>query len=565
MTFGPIDWLVVLLTMAAISGVGLLLAGRQTSNTDFFLGKNALPWYAVAGSLIATEISAVTFVSLPAMVFRPGGNLTYLQIGLFGWTVSRVIVALVFVPRYYDGKYLSPYDWIGDSLGEGARRMTTALFTLGGVLAQSSRVYLTAVVLEVLLWSQFAATFAAWGLPPLVLSVLMITLFAVVWTWFGGVAAVVWTDVFLLVLFVLGALVLWLTSTGTIASAAAGAALVSGASEAFAMAREAGKLQLFDWSVTLTQPYVLLAALTGAAIGGVADFGSDQLMAQRIFCCRSSRDARMAVLASCCSVVLTAMVAFVGVGLFAWVEKVGLSEAALGQIADQADRIVPFFVVEVLPTGLKGLVVAGVFAAAISSLDSILAALSQTTVSLLPGKPGLKTSRALVLFWGVVLAVVAIGLDSVARRYDVLLDLALSLAGYTRGALLAGLLLALFKKREWLRGYLWAAPFSVLLIFAVVWHDPSARAIGIGLAALWWALYVVRSVRTREAGQTHAALLPGVTAATLGALLIVLVQRTWITEAGEILAWPWYIPLGALATLVLAALLTGPKKAPEVA
>ncbi len=165
--FTWIDWMVVFGYLAITTVIGGALAGKQATIRDFFLGGRKLPWYAVSGSIIATEISALTFIGVPFVVFKDGGNFTYLQLGVFGSFFARIIVGFVLVPAYYKREIYSPYDYMGNQLGGSVRSVTTALFALGGILSQSARVYLTAVVLNLIL-RQPLAQLADWtGIAPL--------------------------------------------------------------------------------------------------------------------------------------------------------------------------------------------------------------------------------------------------------------------------------------------------------------------------------------------------------------------------------------------------------------
>ena len=199
-----LDWGVVLVLLVGTTLIGHLASGKQESLRDFFLGGRRLPWYAVAASIIATEISAVTFISLPSVVAREGGDWTYLQIGLFGSLFARGIIAWFLVPAYYEREVFSPYDYMGAKLGEGVRRTATSLFALGGILGQSARVYLTAVVLGVLLENELAWVAAQTGVSPLAVAVGVITLVAMAWTLMGGMRTVIWTDVMQFFLFAIG-------------------------------------------------------------------------------------------------------------------------------------------------------------------------------------------------------------------------------------------------------------------------------------------------------------------------------------------------------------------------
>lgn len=550
--FGWIDSLVIVAVLLGITVFGRLAAGRQESGQDFFAGGRSLPWYAIGASIVATELSAVTYVSLPSIVFREGGDLRFLQIALFGYLVSRIAVARFFVPAYFKRDLLSPYDLITEKLGSSSGRTATGLFMFGGVLAQASRVYLTAVVLQVLLGAQLAWASELTSLSPLVLSVALVGCVAVLWTWIGGIAAVVWTDALLFVLLAVGA--------ATAIWYALGQADL-GVGELLQQARDAGKLRFIDWSFSLTKPYTIWAAFLGAGWGGLCAFGADQLIAQRLFCARSERDARWAMLFSNASVVVTGGVMFLGLALWGYYQANPATGDAAAQIAAQPDRVLPWFVLEAMPVGLRGLVIAGALAAAISSLDSILAALAQASTSLASSRLGrrltareeVKSARTWVLIWGVVLCAVAVMLKPLAARYGALLDLALAMAGYTGGALLGGVLLALWTGQwQFGRGYVVGAPLSVLCVLGAVWHQAWAQWTLVGL----WVLLAVRLLFGRGVWSSNGQGRRVVEGRTL--LMVVLLaggiaalglSRFAVAADGGFLAWPWYIPLGSAVTI----------------
>jgi SSS family transporter len=558
-SFGAVDWGVLLGVLLATTWVGHRAAGRQATLRDFFLGGRRLPWWAVSASIVATEISAVTYISLPAVVFKPGGNITYLQIGLFGSLIARAIVGYVLVPAYYEREIYSPYDYMGARLGERVRGLTTALFALGGVLAQSARVYLTAVVLEVILHAELAALEAATGVPPLAAAIGAIGVVAVAWTWMGGIATVVWTDAILFLLFLLGIGVTLVTVHG---------AVTGGLFAAFADGAAAGKFQLIDTSLDPSQAYTLWIALFVASWGQVGAYGCDQLMVQRLFCCAGPREARKAILGSMVAISVTFAVALVGVGLWAYYREHALSSVGAGLVAEKADRVFPVFIAEALPAGLKGIVLAGAFAAAISSLDSILAALSQTTLAALvlprrraallargadPDAPAeqrrtLRVSRVLIGAFGVLLCAAAVAMEWAAAHYDSILDLALAMAGYAQGALLGAFALAYFVRDPPGRGLLWSAPLSVLAVLAVAWRGTLLGApLVAGLGAALVALHAWRGRRGAggPGGAERTLLLAG---AVLALLLVALPAGGGALR----LPWPWYVPIGAVVAFICA-------------
>ncbi|MCE2391646.1 MAG: hypothetical protein J4G09_09205 [Proteobacteria bacterium] len=566
--------------LVASTAIGARLSGRPRSVRDFFLAGRNLPWWAVSASIVATEISAVTYISVPSVVYRPGGNLTYLQLGLFGSLIARLIVGYALVPVYYRREIYSPYDFLGRRLGEPARRLSSGLFALGGLLAQASRVYLTAVVLQVILARELAWIEGATGVDPLTASVAAIGAVAVLWTWLGGIATVVWTDAVLFGLFLLGLAVSLLALSGT---------LDGGLSTAFRDGAAAGKFAFFDFDTDPTRAYTFWVALLAAPWSGVAAYGTDQLMAQRVLCCRSAAEARWAVIASIAAMAITFGVALVGIGLWAYYRAHPATGAALALIEEDPDRVFPVFIVQALPAGLRGLVLAGAFAAAISSLDSILAALAQTTLSTLylpwrerrgpvDSAHALRVSRGLVLLWGIALCAGAAALEEVARAFASLLDLALAMASYTGGPLLAALALALWPSRQGggrgasdsgageLRdasGWLWSAPLAVLAVFALAWHQPAARLlvdVALATAALLWIALRGRG-RPRRAALTTSGWM-----ALLLALIWGLSRYAYVPllaapgqPAGyAVLAWPWWTLCGAAVAFVFGLLLRRP-------
>jgi len=564
-SFTSLDWCVVFGVLAITTIIGERLAGKQSSMRDFFLGGRKLPWYAVSASIIATEISAVTYISLPSVVFKDGGNITYLQLGLIGSLMARMFIGYVLVPAYYEREIYSPYDYMGARLGEGMKRVTTLLFSLGGVLGQSARVYLTAVVLEVILQQELAWVAERTGMSPLVSAVTLIGVVAVLWTWIGGIAAVIWTDAILFLLFLVGISVALFT---------VGQHVEGGVSGALSAGWDAGKFRFFDASTDPTKAYTIWAAVIAASWGGIGSYGTDHLMAQRMFCCKNAREARKAIIASIAAMAVTFAVTLVGVGLWAYYKEHPMTGAALEMYTAKPDRVFPIFIRDVLPAGFKGLVIAGAFAAAISSLDSIMAALSQTSLSaiylpwrkrelqtagIVPDEEEearhlVRVSRVLVLVWGIVLCAAAVGVDSVAARYDSILDLALAMASYTGGALIAAFFLAFLPTGRDGSGFGWAAALSVMSVYAVVWHGSGPQIACGGFAlivlAVWACTQALAGAERRP--WSHTLWL------VCGLVLVFCLTLFCKFDGDKVLAWPWYIPFGSTVAFVFGWLLGRP-------
>lgn len=557
--FTLVDWIVVVGILIVITVLGERLTGRQESVRDFYLGGRNLPWYAVAASIVATEISAVTFFAVPSLIWREGGSLLYLQIGLFSALVARCVVAWVLVPAYYEREIYSPYEFMGNRLGPAVRRVTTGLFMVGGVLAQASRVYITAVVIEVLAKEQLDVAAGVTGLSPIAVAVLAITVVAVLWTWIGGVATVVWTDAFLFLLFLAG--------MGTMLAVLHGA-IDGGLAAAWELAEASGRTALIDTDFAFSKPYTLVAVLFAASWGLIGPYGTDQLIVQRLLCCRSRRDASRAMLASYAAVVVIGMAFLVGVGLLGYYASHAMSPGAAELVAQKPERILPVFVREALPPGVRGLVLAAAFAAAISSLDSILAALGQSSLASFwtpwrrfrgseeldpeaEGRASLRASRGFVLAWAVILGVGAVGMGAIESRYDNLLDLALGMSGFAGGPLLAGFALSLVAGGRGASGFVWAAPLGLLTVVFAVFNGPGPHIASWYVTGPLLAAWLLFGLPRRSAPY-------GVIQTLIYAFALFLLTR--LAEVGDLpdgrtIAWPWYVPVGSTVTFAFSLVL----------
>ncbi|MDX1406210.1 MAG: sodium/solute symporter, partial [Woeseiaceae bacterium] len=358
--FSPWDWAIVAAYICGTTLVGHHLKGKQHSTRDFFLGGRSLPWYAVTASTIATTVSAVTFIGVPALVYAAGGNYTYLQLAIGGF-IARYLVARFLVPLYYEKEFYSPYDYMEDRLGPVIGRVTAGMFILGGILSQGVRVYATALVLELI---------TGWNLAE---SIVLIALFSVLWTWMGGIAAVIWTDFVQFFIMIAGGIAALVFVTD---------ALPDGWTTLFEVGQQAGKLTVFDFTIDPRLEFTFWAALIAMPFQNTAVYGTDHLFVQRLLCCRNQREAQKAVLWSNVGELVPALMLTVGAGLFAFYEFHSLPPDLAGLVAERGDRIFPAFIISEIPTGLKGLLIAGILSAAISSLDSILAALSQISLTM---------------------------------------------------------------------------------------------------------------------------------------------------------------------------------------
>lgn len=466
--FTTLDWGILVGYLLLTTLVGHLLRGKQATIRDFFLAGRSLPWPAVCASIIATEISALTFIGVPGLVFAAGGDFTYLQWAV-GSVIARVIVGVWFVKVFYEQEIYSPYDFMARRLGPGVKALTTAMFTLGTILGQSVRVLVTALILK---------TVTPFGMTE---SIVIITIFAIVWTLMGGMTTVIWTDAMQFCLFLgSGLLALFWIIGG----------LPEGWVQFWHAGNEGGKFTLLNFSTDPDVQFTLWVALIAMPFQNLAAFGTDQLNAQRMFCCRSAADASKAIIASCFSQVITVLMLLVGAGLYAWYAHHPPTPAEAAAFAADKDNVFPVWITTVLPPGLTGLVLAGAFAAAISSLDSALAALSQTTLSLIHGNQGLQTgdprrilrqSRVAVVVWGVFLAAAAVLLYAVKTYGNLdILSLAFGMVAYTYGPMLGIFFLALARVPIRIEG-LWLGVGLSLLLTAVIRPDFYVILMSMGL------------------------------------------------------------------------------------
>ncbi|HQZ27871.1 MAG TPA: hypothetical protein PK648_06965 [Verrucomicrobiales bacterium] len=470
--FTPLDWVVVFGYLLLTTLVGHRMRGKQASIKDFFLGGRSLPWQAVSGSIIATEISGVTFIAVPGSVMALQGDFTYLQWAI-GSIIARIIVGFFFVKVFYEKDIYSPYDFMGNRLGGGVKKIATVLFTVGSILAQSVRVLVAALPLKVVTPLPFE-----W-------CIVVIGVFAVGWTLMGGMRTVIWTDVMQFGIFAVGGItaLIWMVS-----------GFDNGWETLFSTARAAeqfdgtviDKMHVFDFRMAPELQFTFWVAILAVPFLNLNAFGVDQLNAQRMFCCRSPQDAKKAIIWSSLGQLVTILMLMVGAALYVFYVKNPPTDPLIMDELKWAggqpmvpDMVFPVWIVTEMPVLLRGLILAGIFAAAISSLDSILAALSQTTLSLmrrtdheyteLEHASLVKLSRILVVVWGVVLTGFTFVLFYVREKTHVnILPLAFGMTTYTVGPLLGMFLIALLGGgRGSVKGLLVGAVISFILVLFV--------------------------------------------------------------------------------------------------
>jgi SSS family transporter len=445
----PLDLAVLVVYMAGIVAFGAYFSKSHHTIQDYFVSGKTIPWWAIMGSIVATETSTVTFISVPGYAY--GGNLTFLQL-VMGYMIGRVAVSILFIPAYFKGELLTVYQLLGERFGGPVKRLASAVFLLTRSFADGFRLFATGLVLAAVLrvmprmddWSHawFPAADPTYVI--LILSVIVIGVATIIYTYHGGMTAVIWTDVIQLVVYLVGALIAaWILLRE----------IPGGWAEVQAVAGPAGKFQLFDFTFSLTKSYTFWSGVIGGAFLTTATHGTDQLMVQRYFCASNEHQARKALLWSG-AVVFLQFILFLLIGTMLYVYY---TQHAPGEIASfmqdgrlQADRIFPYYIVRHLPPGIVGLVLAAIFAAAMSTLSSSLNSSSAAAVNdfYVPATGGrrdqrhyLNMSRILTGVFGLVQIAVAIVAISLSKR---VVDEVLGIASFTNGVILGVFFLGTF-------------------------------------------------------------------------------------------------------------------------
>ena len=484
------DILVIVAYFVATLGIGLWSTRRQSTAGDYFLGARDLPAWAVLFSIVATETSALTVLSVPGVGAR--GDLTFLQIA-FGYLVGRIVVAAWLLPGYFRGTQETAYARLESRFGSRTRRAMSVIFLATRFLGDGVRIFVGAIPLALL---------TGWSIPAAIIVMGLVTLG---YTWAGGLKAVVWTDVIQLAVYVAGGIAALLIAWS----------LGGGAAASLSRAADADHLRVFDFAVNFTSTYTFIGGLIGGALLSAASHGTDHLIVQRLLATRSLRDARRALVGSGVVVILQFLL-FLMVGVAIW--SAGLAPAEL-----QGDQIFARFIIEKLPVGLAGLLVAGILAAAMSTVASSINALaSSMTHDLYAGWTGerdparlLRIGRLFSIVWGLSLIGAALLFHVYASGTDTpVVVLALSIASVTYGALLGAYILAGTWSRAGGADVIIAAGVTIAVMLLVIFARPLSA-----LAGMEWLAPVAR------------------------------------------LAWPWYVPLGTMLcvlTGLISARLRGP-------
>jgi len=436
--FSMLDWIVLGIYVIGLIALGWWVSGRQTGVKDYFLGSRQIPWWAVGISIVAAETSALTFIGVPAMAYAQGGDLSYAQI-LIGYILARIILSIIMVPAYFKGEIYSAYQLIGNRFGKAPLILCSLFFLIGGSLAAGVRVYVTAIPLQQILNVDVSVAIVAFVAIALFYSIK------------GGVKSVIWTDFMQFALFIGGGIF----TLFYVPSRMPGLSW----SAIFSQAAAAGKMRWFYPEFSFQAPFNIWMGLIGATIGVIYSHGVDQLLVQKVLCCRDVRDGRKALILSAIIVFPLFMIfLLVGVMLFVYTSNypsaITLPLNASG--IPKWDYIFPLFIVGQMPPVIKGVLIAAILAAALSSISGALSALSSVWTmefyrrylnTKRDERGYLNYSRRVMGVFSIVLAAIAF----LSQNVPLVFNLAFSLAGLTAGALLGAVILSLWgrERRAW--------------------------------------------------------------------------------------------------------------------
>ena len=472
------------LALVAVYLIGITLFGLRFRNqgrgadgkTDkslknYFLAGNTIPWWAIALSIVSAETSTLTIISIPGVAYA--GDFGFLQV-VIGYMLGRIVVALIFLPKYFQGQMMTAYQLIDNRFGPTLHKVTALLFLLTRAAAEGVRVFAVSIVVGIAIGTRD------------VLSIAIISALTLLYTFEGGMAAVIWTDVVQMVIYVGGTLV---------AISTLGHHVPGGWPEIHRVASAAGKFHLFNFALNLTQSYTFWAGIIGGTFLTMASHGTDQLMVQRMLAAKNLRESRLALLGSGVVIFMQfTLFLLIGAGLYVFY---GLHPQALAKLTP--DRIFPTYIVREMPIGIAGLMVAAILAAAMSNLSAALNSLSSTTVVdfYMRWRPSaddrerIMISRASTVLWALVLFAIAVYSVGVGGKGHVV-EIGLSIASVAYGALLGVFLLGTLTKYATQAG----AIIGMIAGFALnlaMWQQPKALTFSNGLtlphvAFTWYVL-----------------------------------------------------------------------------
>lgn len=442
-----LDYIIILFYLAGIAILGIISGGKQKSIKDYFLGSKSVPWWAVCFSIVAAETSTLTFISAPGLAYLM--NLNFLQV-TFGYLIGRIIVAFLFLPAYAKGELKTAYTFLDQRFGGRTRSFASIVFLFTRIAADGVRLFATAIPLKMMLNISYSEAIVA------------MAIVALIYTYTGGVKGIIWVDVFQMFTYLGGAVVASLFLLHLIPG---------GWNAVVSVGNNAGKFSIFNLGFEnglkefFNKPYTLFGGLIGGAFLSMASHGTDQLIVQRLLATQNLNESRKAIIGSGVIVIIQFVIfLFIGVMLYVY----------YGSLNIKSDLVFPKFIIEMLPPGLFGFIIAGLLAAALSTLAGSISSLSSSTMIdlYLPFKKEnpdeisqLRISRMFTVMWTIILSCSALFFMNTSQA---VIELALGIASFTYGGLLGTFLLGFFvmkaKEKDALAGF---AAGILIMIFVI--------------------------------------------------------------------------------------------------
>jgi SSS family solute:Na+ symporter len=437
MGLNTIDLLIIAVYLVGITLFGLKFRKKERSLKDYFLADRNIPWWAISLSIVAAETSTLTVISIPGLAYDT--NFSFLQL-VFGYLTGRVIISFILIPHYFRGDLFTAYQLMDRRFGPRLRSLTAGLFIITRAAAEGVRVFAVAIVVAIALSGVLS------GLGPFgrdVAAIAIVTALTLIYTFEGGMAAVIWTDVIQMFIYVAGTIVGVFTLLHHVPG---------GWDTIQQVASAQHKFRIFDFDPNFWKTYTFWSGLIGGAFLTTASHGTDQLIVQRLLAAKSEGQSKLALISSGVFVLFQfTLFLLIGAMLFVFYRMPGNVLTVT-----RSDRIFPTFIVTDMPHGVSGLLIAAILAAAMSNLSAALNSLSSSSIVdfYLRRRPQatdrqrLFVSRAATIFWGLVLFVLAI----VSRRGGRVVEVGLAIASVAYGALLGVFLLGVLTKRANERG-----------------------------------------------------------------------------------------------------------------
>ena len=505
--FNSGDWIVILFYLLGIIGLGIWFGKDQHNTRDYFLGSKNIPWWGIGLSIVAAETSALTIIGVPSMAYGQvttsgqviGGDISFLQV-IIGYVIARIILAIVLVPHYFTGEIYSPYQLFANRFGASARQTAAGFFLLSETMAAGVRVYVASIPVKLMLGDKVLGFGTG---DPIFGAILLFVLLSLLYTYVGGVKAVIWTDAAQFGLFVLGGLfaIFYIPS------------LAGWMHQVMETASQAGKLHWLNATpppgvslakFLLGSPFNIWMGIIGGTVMVMSSHGAEQLIVQRVLTCKTVADGRKALVLSAI-VIFPLFLVFLIVGVMLWVfyfhqgHPFQIPLPASRPDIKAGDFVFPIFMMTEVPHILKGFLIVAILSAALSSVSSALTSLASVSTMdfvkhLLPQSSEtffLRFSKISTVVWAGALIFIAY----LSRKVEFVLNAAFSLRGLTSGALLGGLALAIFWKKGRAVSVITAMLVSLAVMTAIqvfpgwsVTKDLWSKVIGTQIFWPWYTL-----------------------------------------------------------------------------